>query len=111
MSAKPGATDWTPGRGDYGADHCTDIIELVEELNCSTGRGCIHAGTRATIAEFGPGGNCGVLAMVVIADTPIPELDPQDEGPVCQRYAERPEPVRRGMRTPKGIEPLFEVTR
>lgn len=62
----------TFGRGDYGAWYASDLIELVEETNCSKER-CVHAGDDADVAEFGPGGNCHLLAALW-AQVPIPEF-------------------------------------
>lgn len=92
---------WAPGRGDYGCEYGTDLIPIIEAHNCV--KGCVSAGTQADIAEFGPGGNCHILALVAAADgTPIPELDPRQEGPHCRT---RQDPATAGM------DPLFpEVT-
>ena len=101
---------WIPGRGDYGSDHCSDLIMIVEEDNCSRGRGCVKAGTLAQRAEFGDGGVCPHILAVILGD-PVPELDPLPEGPVCRAYEERPPPVARGKRRPPGQGDLFEVGR
>jgi hypothetical protein len=81
---RPGATDWCPGRGDYGTDHASDMIALVEKLNCV--KGCRFAGDAATRAQFGPGGDCGVLGRIWFEpEKGIPELDPQPAGPFCRK--------------------------
>lgn len=110
MSGDTGQTDWKPGRGDYGADHASDMIELIEELNCSLG--CTKAGSRVIRAEFGPGGNCSVLLAVFLGpdDVGIPELDPRPEGPHCRAREAPPAPEPRGprpRRPPPGMSPLF----
>jgi hypothetical protein len=64
---------YVPRRGDFGAEHASDLIPIVEATNCVLG--CINAGTATDIGEFGPGGNCPVLAMVCLGDgAPVPEL-------------------------------------
>lgn len=106
-AAVPGSLTWVPGRGDYGADHSSDLIATIEDVNCS--QGCAHAGTRAERKEFGPGGNCTLLAMVA-AGAPfvqIPDLDPCDDGPRCRRRTPPPPPKRREKQ--RGTEPLFAL--
>ena len=95
-----GPEGWVPGRGDYGSEYSSDLIEIIEAHNCI--KGCAHSGTDHDREEFGPGGNCHTLAVVSMGDqeTPIPELDPTPDGPICRR---RQDPATAGM------EPLFEV--
>ena len=100
MFAKPGTTEWKPGRGDYGAEHAGDVLLMVEATTCSRGHGCVHAGSDSDREEFGPGGNCVVLARLFRNEV-MPELDPQPSGPVCRSYEQRPDPA------VAGIEPLF----
>jgi hypothetical protein len=99
---------WTPGRGDYGADHSSDIIALIEEHNCV--HGCTRAGTAAERKEFGPGGNCSLLASVAAGGIPIPELEPRRAGPYCTvRHPPPPKPPPKPRRKapPKDVPPLF----
>jgi hypothetical protein len=101
---------WRPGRGDYGADNSSDLVELIEEHNCV--KGCTLAGTLAERREFGPGGNCSILMRVATADTndPIRELDPRREGPHCTARVEPPEPsprTPRRSRPPSDTDTLF----
>lgn len=92
-----GATDWRPGRGDYGAEYAGDLIEIIERFNCS--KGCTRSGSQADRDEFGPGGNCTVLAAVFMSpEEGIPELDPRPDGPHCRA---RQDPATVGM------DPLF----
>jgi hypothetical protein len=103
---------WTPGRGDYGADHSSGLIAIIEDHNCV--KGCTLSGTRAARREFGPGGNCSILARVAIGDNePIRELDPRREGPHCTARIPPPEPdppkPRRRPDNPGGTEPLFDL--
>jgi len=74
---------WTPNRGDYGAHYATDLIPLIEKRNCI--KGCVHSGSQSDRDEFGPGGNCHILAMVSLGaqDVRIPELVPQVHGIRC----------------------------
>lgn len=106
-SARPGSITWHPYRGDYGTDHSTDMIAIVEELNCS--KGCAHAGPRSKRREFGPGGVCPIIGMIGLSSygDQIPELDPRDEGPHCRAYTPMPPPVRREKQ--RGTEPLFPI--
>jgi hypothetical protein len=70
---------WTPRRGDLGAHYASDLIPVVEATNCS--RGCVHAGTRREQEEFGPGGNCTMLAALSLGDgTPIEALTLVEDG-------------------------------
>jgi hypothetical protein len=91
---------WIPGRGDYGAHYASDLIPLVEAMSCRLG--CTKSGTQATRDEFGPGGDCEVLAVLSLGDgeTRIPELEPHAEGPRCRA---RVDPATVGM------DPLFET--
>jgi hypothetical protein len=92
--------EWAPYRGDYGVHYAGELIEGIEELNCV--KGCLKAGTQAQRDEFGPGGNCDVLAIVSIGEygQTIPELDPRPDGPHCTA---RQDPAT------AGAAPLFEV--
>lgn len=95
---EPGATNWIPGRGDYGTEYAGDLVEIVERLNCS--KGCTRSGTAADREAFGgPGGHCEILARID-GRAEIPELDPRPDGPHCRV---REDPATAGM------EPLFEV--
>lgn len=73
-----------PSEGPWG--YAFDAIDAVEEANCS--KGCVHgARTRAALAEWGPGGQCDVLAQVAIGDEVVDELTLGDGGRVtCSRY-------------------------
>jgi hypothetical protein len=86
-----GPEGWIPGRGDYGTEYSSDLIEIVERLNCV--KGCTKAGGPAEREEFGPGGNCHTLALIG-ADVPIPELEPRPDGPHCTA---REDPAVAGM--------------
>jgi hypothetical protein len=102
------ANGWTPGRGDYGTDHSSDMIALIEEHNCV--KGCTLSGTRAARREFGPGGNCELLALVAIGDGPIREFDPRPDGPHCTARIEpppKPPAKPRARPAPPNTEPLF----
>lgn len=106
---------WLPARGDYGTEYAAELIELVEARNCSAGRGCVHAGRVRDIREQGPGGVCRLLALMSLPERVIGfahdgRCVPDDidragslwtagaPAPRCDRYAERPPPVRRGPR-------------
>ena len=93
-----GRVEWAPYRGDYGAHYGTDLIDLIEAGNCS--KGCARSGTQAERDEFGPGGNCHVLALVALGDYGeiVHGLDPRPAGPHCHA---RQDPATAGM------EPLF----
>ena len=97
-NADTSLVEWAPYRGDYGAHYAHELIEVIEERNCV--KGCTRSGTQADRDEFGPGGNCHILAMVALGTYGeiIPELDPQPEGPHCRA---RQDPAIAGM------EPLF----
>lgn len=41
-----------------------DAVAEVERTTCGKGLGCKHAGTRAVVKEFGPGGTCELLAGI-----------------------------------------------
>lgn len=60
------------GRGDYGAEYASDIVEIVERMNCS--KGCRWA------IEDDP--TCQILANIYDL-RPVPEIDPRPDGPVC----------------------------
>lgn len=79
-----------------------DAIEHIEEHNCSRGRGCTKgAGIgSAKRAEFGPGGLCGVLAVVALGNQPVPELALDGDTVTCSAYDPRPEPPPRVHRPP-----------
>ena len=77
----PGPEGWAPGRGDYGCEYATDLIPIIERLNCV--HGCANSGTPEAKAEYGPGGDCAILAATFL-EKPIPELDPRPEGPHCR---------------------------
>jgi len=81
-----------PMRGDFGAEHATDLIPIVEATNCS--HGCLKAGPPADIAEFGPGGNCHVLAMLMIGGVPVEELTVVEDRIDCSA---RVDPATAGM--------------
>jgi hypothetical protein len=104
----PGATDWTPGRGDYGADNVGDMIAIVEEHNCA--HGCTRAGTRKQQRDAGgPGGFCSILARLVCEEV-MPEMDPREDGPHCrERIPLPPKPERAPRRrpAPAGMEPML----
>jgi hypothetical protein len=89
---------WLPSRGDYGAHYASDLIPLIEATTCH--RGCVKAGDEATRAEFGPGGNCELLAYISAPER-VKEIQPRDDGPHC---TVRVDPATVGM------EPLFGVT-
>ena len=63
--------------------HASDAIRHVEEVSCSLG--CISgAQTAEELLEWGPGGNCYVLAGVAVGNgEPIEELDDDGEKVVC----------------------------
>jgi hypothetical protein len=71
---------WLPGRGDYGAEYAADLIALIEASSCR--HGCAKSGTQADRDEYGPGGNCVILAMVCMPERQK-ELEPRADGPVC----------------------------
>lgn len=106
--------EWAPYRGDYGAHYAHETIELIEEHNCV--KGCTRSGTEPEREEFGPGGNCHILAMVALGDhdRAIPELDPRPAGPHCDAR-QVPVPVLPGFdreefeRATAGIDPLFPI--
>lgn len=66
-------------RGMYGWNYADAAVRHVEEHNCS--KGCAVP-TAAHIAEFGPGGTCGLLALLFTGD-PIPEFEGTDTHVVC----------------------------
>lgn len=93
------------GRGDYGAMYAGDLIELVERHNCV--KGCLRSGTAAERAEFGPGGNCGLLAAL-FAEVAVPEFEPGPKRIVCKVREAPPEPEPVPL-PPEMTEPMFEV--
>lgn len=103
---RAGSTTWIPGRGDYGTEYASELIEVIESGNCK--KGCLRSGSDAEKAEFGPGGNCGILAMVALGDgeTPVPELDPTPRYPTCR--VREPIPTDFEVAT-RDMEPLFEL--
>lgn len=63
---------------DHRFEHASDVIQHIETVNCAWGckRG---AQTAEELLEFGPGGTCGILAVVAAGTgEPVPELD--DDG-------------------------------
>lgn len=68
------------GRGDYGSEYATDLVAKIDGWNCALG--CQRAGDDAARAEFGPGGNCSLLAQL-FAKVPVPEFDPRQNGIHC----------------------------
>lgn len=97
----PGAPDvtaegWLARRGDYGAEYAADLIPLIEATTCHLG--CVNAGSEAERAEFGPGGNCHLLAQLCVPER-MAEFVPEPDGPRCTA---RVDPATVGM------EPLFE---
>lgn len=64
--------------------HCDDLIRHVEEHNCSLG--CKRATPNAA-EEYGPGGQCTLLALACIEE-PIPEW--WDDGAVVHCRAREP---------------------
>jgi len=102
---------WRPTRGDYGSDHSSDLIEVIEAHNCV--HGCLKSGSAAKRKEFGPGGNCEILARIAFwqsDDEPIREIDPRLSGPHCnarEAPPPKPAPAPRPHRPPEGIDPLF----
>jgi hypothetical protein len=84
--------------------YAQDAVRDVERNSCGQGQGCRHAGTRAQVAEHGPGGVCGLLAGLFCQDVQV-EIRDDGERLTCTRYEER-EVVKRGRRTPRGQEVL-----
>lgn len=70
---------YTAGRGDYGCHYASGVVELVEKHNCS--KGCTVPDPK-DVAEFGPGGTCGLLALLFTGD-PIPEFEALPTHVVC----------------------------
>lgn len=81
-----------------------DAVTEVERTTCGKGLGCKHAGTRASVREFGPGGTCGLLAGICVEDVQV-EIRDDGEHLFCTRYEERTVTLR-GKRTPCGQEVL-----
>jgi hypothetical protein len=77
-----------------------DAVADVEQTTCGKGAGCRHAGTRAQVAEHGPGGICGLLAGIFVGEVQV-EIRDDGERLSCTRYEERVV-ARRGSRTPPG---------
>lgn len=78
----PGPEGHVFGRGDYGCEYASDVIEIIEGMNCA--QGCARAGGPEAIAAMGSaGGSCDILARIWSQD-PVPEIDPRDDGPVCK---------------------------
>lgn len=71
---------WLPRRGDYGAHYAADLIPLVEATSCHLG--CARSGTQQARDEFGPGGDCHLLAILTLPDRVL-EIKPREDGPVC----------------------------
>lgn len=88
------------GRFEYASDAVAD----VERNSCSRGLGCKHAGTRAVVREFGPGGTCGLLAGICVESVQV-EIRDDGERLTCTRYEERTV-TRRGRRGPPGQQAL-----
>lgn len=94
MKPVVGPNGWQPGRGDYGTDNATELVDLIEERCCSLGQGCERAGTDDDINEFGPSGTCGIIGRIYLrAEAGIPEVNPRPDGPVCASRVERRLPV------------------
>lgn len=72
-------TPFVAGRGAYGWHYADDAVQHVEEHNCS--KGC-NVPDDADVGEFGPGGSCGLLALLYTGD-PIPEFEGTDTHVVC----------------------------
>lgn len=113
------AAGWLPHRGDYGTEYAGELVELVEARCCGAGRGCANAGTRAAIKRVGgAGGTCRLLMLMSLPERVhgfahdggrVPDDAPDYAGqpaPRCDRYVERPGPVRRGPR-PRQPDSLF----
>jgi hypothetical protein len=79
---------WLPRRGDYNAHYADKLIPLVEATSC--GLGCVRSGTDKARAEFGPGGDCDVLARMTTPER-VTEIEPRPDGPVCN--ARQPAPA------------------
>lgn len=84
--------------------YAQDAVRDVERNSCSVGLGCRHAGTRAAVKEFGPGGTCGLLAGLFLQDVQV-EIRDDGERLTCTRYEERTV-IARGKRTPVGQQVL-----
>lgn len=96
-----GSTTWVPSRGDYGAYDATELIDRVEAGNCT--KGCLKSGTAADRREFGPGGNCDVLAMLFSGEA-VPQLDPTPRYPTCRVREPLPTSFEEATRD---MDPLF----
>lgn len=95
----PGPGGHAFGRGDYGAEYAFEIIEIIERLNCV--KGCLRAGDASDIANIGPSGVCEI-ALRVLEEKPVPEIDHLPSGPVCNARQPilEPDPY-------EGMEPLL----
>lgn len=80
MSFDVNTDGWLPRRGDYGAHYAGDLIPLVEATSCA--HGCTKAGTQEVRDEFGPGGDCHLLALMTLPER-VREIEPRADGPVC----------------------------
>lgn len=66
-------------RGDYGAGDAIELIEMVEETNCS--KDCVHAER-----TMGPSRElyCELeLPAQVVAELPVPQWTPTPDGITC----------------------------
>lgn len=81
-----------------------DAVVEVERTTCGRGLGCVHAGTRAVVREFGAGGTCDLLAGIVVEEVQV-QIRDDGEHLTCTRYEERTV-HRRGPRRPPGQEAL-----
>lgn len=89
-------------RRDHRFAYSTEAIEHVEQVNCS--RGCRFGAAPGSPEheEFGPGGTCGVLALVACGmGDEIPVLE--DDGATITCTA------REGVDDSGGTLPLFEL--
>ena len=72
-------------RRDGRFEYAHDAIAHVERTSCA--KGCVRAWQDGPdkVAEFGPGGTCGVLARVGLGDgEPVPELLDDGRRVVCE---------------------------
>lgn len=84
-SAEPPPPRPFRSRRDGRFSYSTEAIDHIESTSCSLGcrRGAAPGSPEAE--EFGPGGTCGVLALVAIGDgEPIEDLDDQGDRVVCR---------------------------
>jgi hypothetical protein len=78
-------------RRDGRFHYSFEAIDHIEETSCS--KGCLSGAKpgSADYKEFGPGGNCPILASVAIGlGDVIPELDDQGDRIVCLARQPRP---------------------